>query len=75
LNNFAPVTIKMAKGQNISLNPEKISGMCGRLMCCLNYEYENYEKFKKSLPKVGKKVMTKEGEGKGCSSEYTERDP
>ncbi len=64
LSNFVPVTIKMAKGQNISLNPEKISGMCGRLMCCLNYEYTHYDKIKKSLPKIGKKVTTKEGEGK-----------
>ena len=64
LNDFAPVTIKMAKEQNISLNPAKISGMCGRLMCCLNFEYENYESIKKNLPKIGKKVTTKDGEGK-----------
>ncbi|MCD6296105.1 MAG: stage 0 sporulation family protein [Deltaproteobacteria bacterium] len=64
LNNFAPVTIKMAKEQNISLNPNKISGMCGRLMCCLTYEHEFYEKMKKDLPKIGKKVMTGRGEGK-----------
>lgn len=64
LNNFAPVTIKMAKGQNISLNPNKISGMCGRLMCCLNYEYGFYEKIKRDFPKLGKKVTTKDGEGK-----------
>jgi len=64
LNNFAPVTIKMAKGQNISLNPSKISGMCGRLMCCLTYEYGFYEKVKKDLPKIGKKVSTNEGDGK-----------
>lgn len=64
INNFSPVTIKMAKGQNISLNPNKISGMCGRLMCCLNYEYGFYDQIKKDFPKVGKKVTTKEGEGK-----------
>ncbi|SPD73651.1 Stage 0 sporulation protein YaaT [uncultured Desulfobacterium sp.] len=64
LDNFAPVTIKMAKTQSISLNPSKISGMCSRLMCCLNFEHEYYEKASKELPKVGKKVMTKEGEGK-----------
>jgi len=64
LNSFAPVTIKMAKKQNISLNPSKISGMCGRLMCCLAYEHEYYEKMKKKLPKIGEKVMTPEGEGK-----------
>ena len=61
---FAPVTIKMAKEQNLSLNPTKISGMCGRLMCCLTYEHEYYEKIKKDLPKIGKKVRTRDGEGK-----------
>ncbi|MBW2352405.1 MAG: stage 0 sporulation protein [Deltaproteobacteria bacterium] len=64
LNSFDPVTIKMAKRQNISLNPSKISGMCGRLMCCLSFEYEHYAKIKKKLPKIGKKVITKSGEGK-----------
>lgn len=64
LNSFDPVTIKMAKKQNISLNPNKISGMCGRLMCCLTYEYEYYAKIKKKLPKIGRMVMTKAGEGK-----------
>jgi len=64
LNTFAPVTIKMAKEQNISLNPNKMSGMCGRLMCCLAYEYEYYVKIKKNLPKIGKKVTTEYGEGK-----------
>ena len=64
LNTFAPVTIKMAKKQNISLNPSKISGMCGRLMCCLTYEDKFYEKAKKKLPRIGKKVVTKEGDGK-----------
>jgi cell fate regulator YaaT (PSP1 superfamily) len=64
LNTFAPVTIKMAKKQNISLNPTKISGMCGRLMCCLTYEDKFYEKAKKKLPRIGKKVTTKEGDGK-----------
>jgi len=61
LNGFAPVSIKMAKEQNLSLNPSKISGMCGRLMCCLAYEFDHYEKAKKDLPKVGKKVNTAYG--------------
>jgi cell fate regulator YaaT (PSP1 superfamily) len=61
LTNFAAVSIKMAKEQNLSLNPSKISGMCGRLMCCLNYEFGYYEKEKKDLPKVGKKVNTIHG--------------
>jgi cell fate regulator YaaT (PSP1 superfamily) len=64
LNHFAPVTIKMAKEQNLSLNPSKISGMCGRLMCCLTYEHQYYEKIQKNFPKVGKRVRTKQGEGK-----------
>jgi len=64
LTAFDPVTIKMAKKQNISLNPNKISGMCGRLMCCLTYEHEYYEEAKKRFPKTGKRIMTKEGEGK-----------
>jgi len=64
LTAFDPVTIKMAKKQNISLNPNKISGMCGRLMCCLTYEHEYYEEAKKKFPKTGKRIMTKEGEGK-----------
>ena len=64
LNSFDPVSIKMAKEQNLSLNPSKISGMCGRLMCCLAYEFEYYENAKKDIPKVGKRVITKRGEGK-----------
>lgn len=64
LNNFEPVSIKMAKEQSLSLNPSKISGMCGRLMCCLNYEHTYYEEAKKDLPKLGKRVKTEKGEGK-----------
>jgi cell fate regulator YaaT (PSP1 superfamily) len=64
LENFDPVTIKMAKEQNISLNPGKISGMCGRLMCCLAYEHRFYEQIKKNFPKVGKMVSTPRGQGK-----------
>ena len=64
LNGFAPVSIKMAKEQNLSLNPSKISGMCGRLMCCLAYEFDHYEKAKKDLPKLGKKVNTTYGMAK-----------
>jgi cell fate regulator YaaT (PSP1 superfamily) len=64
LGGFAPVSIKMAKEQNLSLNPSKISGMCGRLMCCLAYEFDHYEKAKRDLPKVGKKVNTTYGMAK-----------
>jgi cell fate regulator YaaT (PSP1 superfamily) len=64
LENFEPVSIKMAKKQNLSLNPTKISGMCGRLMCCLAYEYKYYNEAQKNIPKVGKMVDTKKGRGK-----------
>ena len=63
LGNFETVSIKMAKEQNISLNPAKISGNCGRLMCCLKYEQEVYEEKLKRLPKVGAIVKTEDGEG------------
>ena len=63
LSNFQPVSIKMAKEQNLSLNPIKISGVCGRLMCCLQYEQEGYEKARKKMPKAGKEVMVPEGKG------------
>ncbi|MBN2539618.1 MAG: stage 0 sporulation family protein [Deltaproteobacteria bacterium] len=64
LNNFAPVSIKMAKEQNMLLNPEKISGLCGRLMCCLAFEHETYARAKKNMPKCGKSIITPEGKGK-----------
>ena len=61
LSEFAPVSIKMAKEQNLSLNPTKISGVCGRLMCCLKNEQETYEYLNKQLPNIGDQVMTPEG--------------
>jgi cell fate regulator YaaT (PSP1 superfamily) len=54
----------MAKEQDLSLNPTKISGQCGRLMCCLTYEYETYKALKKDFPKTGKVVDTPAGKGK-----------
>lgn len=63
LGDFQPVSIKMAKEQNLSLNPTKISGLCGRLMCCLKYEQENYEEARKKMPRVGKDVITPDGRG------------
>ena len=63
LGDFQPVSIKMAKEQNLSLNPTKISGQCGRLMCCLKYEQENYEQVLKRVPRVGKDVVTPDGVG------------
>jgi cell fate regulator YaaT (PSP1 superfamily) len=56
LREFEPVSVKMAKEQNLALNPSKISGQCGRLLCCLGYEYETYCSLKKCLPKCGKRV-------------------
>ena len=63
LNDFEPVSIKMAKEQGLSLNPTKISGLCGRLMCCLKYEQNVYEEKLCRLPKVGSKIKTPDGEG------------
>lgn len=63
LGDFQPVSIKMAKEQNLSLNPTKISGTCGRLMCCLKYEQSTYEELIKITPKVGALVKTPEGKG------------
>lgn len=63
LTDFKPVSVRMAKTQNLSLNPTKISGVCGRLMCCLGYEHGIYEDFRKGLPKIGKMVKTRKGEG------------
>jgi cell fate regulator YaaT (PSP1 superfamily) len=64
LKEFEPVSVKMAKEQNLALNPQKISGACGRLMCCLAYEVDTYSELKKDLPKVGKRVVTPQGPGK-----------
>ena len=63
LDQFQPVSIKMAKEQNLSLNPTKISGVCGRLMCCLKYEQEHYEQTRKKMPKIGREVTTPDGTG------------
>lgn len=63
LGDFQPVSIKMAKEQGLSLNPVKISGTCGRLMCCLKYEQEAYEHLLRHTPKVGAIVETREGRG------------
>jgi cell fate regulator YaaT (PSP1 superfamily) len=64
LKDFEPVSVRMAKEQQLSLNPSKISGICGRLMCCLVYEYASYQEIRKSLPRVGKRIQIPEGEGK-----------
>lgn len=64
LPKFAPVSIKMAKNQNLALNPTKVSGQCGRLKCCLVYEEANYVEAAKRLPRSGKRVTTPEGVGR-----------
>lgn len=63
LDDFLPVSIKMAKEQSLSLNPTKISGSCGRLMCCLNYEQESYEYLNSITPSIGATVKTEQGVG------------
>lgn len=68
LSDFAPVSIKMAKEQGLSLNPVKISGVCGRLMCCLVYENELYRLLKEKLPKEGQRVSTATGVAKVVGS-------
>lgn len=64
LGSFDNVTIRMAKNQNLSLNPQKISGNCGKLLCCIKYENEMYEDLRENLPDLNEYVMTKEGKGK-----------
>jgi len=64
LAEFSPVSVKMAKEQGLSLNPSDITGMCGRLRCCLIYEYEQYVEARKQLPKRNKEVGTPFGNGK-----------
>lgn len=63
LGDFEPVSIKMAKDQSLSLNPTKISGLCGRLMCCLKFEHKGYEELLKIIPEIGTIVITPEGKG------------
>ncbi len=63
LGDFAPVSIKMAKDQNLSLNPTKISGICGRLMCCLKYEHDTYLDIRRELPNKGERIKTPDGMG------------
>jgi cell fate regulator YaaT (PSP1 superfamily) len=64
MTDFSPISIRMAKQQGVSLAPSEITGMCGRLRCCLKYEHDFYVNAKKDLPKRGKHVVTPQGEGK-----------
>ncbi len=70
LHDFQPVSIKMAKQQNLSLNPTKISGTCGRLMCCLNFEDKTYKKLRKGMPNDNERVDTPDGPAKVISVDY-----
>ena len=70
MRKFVPVTIKMAKEQNLFLNPTKISGICGRLLCCLSFEQKGYEEFHRMCPKVGKKYTTSLGSVKVLRSNF-----
>jgi cell fate regulator YaaT (PSP1 superfamily) len=73
LEEFEPVSIRMAKGQNLSLNPTKISGVCGRLMCCLRYEASAYEDAREEMPKQGELVITPDGEGQVKDINYQKK--
>jgi hypothetical protein len=64
LSEFEPISIRMAKDQDLPLSPGKVSGVCGRLMCCLGYEARVYEEFKRGLPKLGERVRVREGAGR-----------
>lgn len=64
MHNFEPISIKMAKEQGLSLNPTKISGVCGRLMCCLTFENQTYQHLKKNMPRMGKPLTLAQGKGK-----------
>ncbi len=64
LTEFAPISMKMAKDQSLFLNPVKFSGVCGKLMCCLSYEHQNYVETKKGMPEIGALVMTSKGQGR-----------
>ncbi len=73
LTEFDSVSINMAKNQNLSLNPSKINGVCGRLLCCLKYENDNYNEYKKGLPEVGSKIQVENGIGKVISVDVFKR--
>lgn len=63
LKEFAPVSVKMAKAQNLALNPSKLAGQCGRLKCCMRYEYETYVELRRGLPPIGADVQSVQGDG------------
>ncbi len=73
LQEMPPVSMKMAKIQKATLDPSKISGRCGRLKCCLRYEYDTYEEYRRELPRIGSTVMTRQGQGRVIAQEILAR--
>ena len=73
LREMPPVSMKMAKLQKATLDPNKISGRCGRLKCCLRYEYDTYEEYRRELPRIGATVLTKQGQGRVIGQEILAR--
>jgi cell fate regulator YaaT (PSP1 superfamily) len=73
LREMPPVSMKMAKLQKATLDPTKISGRCGRLKCCLRYEYDTYVEYRRELPRVGAMVLTRQGEGRVIGQEILAR--
>jgi cell fate regulator YaaT (PSP1 superfamily) len=73
LTEMPPVSMKMAKVQKATLDPTKISGRCGRLKCCLRYEYDTYQEYQRELPRVGKWIVTREGKGRVLAQEILAR--
>jgi cell fate regulator YaaT (PSP1 superfamily) len=73
LEDFTPVSVRMAKDQGLALNPSKISGVCGRLMCCLQYEHENYKELVQGMPQVGKNIQTPSGTGRVLKNNIIEQ--
>jgi cell fate regulator YaaT (PSP1 superfamily) len=74
LGEFETVSIRMAKNQNLSLNPTNISGLCGKLLCCIQYEDENYKHYRKQLPKLDSIVTTPDGQGKVVGLSFLTQD-
>lgn len=73
LKRIDAISMNMAKNQNLALNPQKINGLCGRLLCCLEYEDENYQKYSKGMPSIGEIIKTPNGEGKVISVDILNR--
>jgi len=73
MREFIPLTIKMAKEQDLPINPTRISGVCGRIKCCMAYEFPLYKQYAKGMPKRGAKITTPQGKGEVIDINYLER--